>query len=104
MSDHVYKICGRAEWQAAQRAGRYAGNADDARDGFIHLSAAHQLEGTRRKHFAGQSDLVLLRVDAAALGEALRWELSRGGEAFPHLYGELRLDAVIEVAPLDEAG
>ena len=103
MSDSVFKICAREEWRAAEAAGRYDGNADDARDGFIHLSAKDQVAGTLAKHYAGKTDLLLVSVDPDALGGALKWEPSRGGALFPHLYGSLPLSAVVEVAPI-EAG
>ena len=93
----IYKICGRALWRAAAAEGRFAGTADDARDGFIHFSTASQVAGTARKFFAGQSGLLLVEVDADALGEALRWERSRNDELFPHLYGALDLGAVLRV-------
>jgi uncharacterized protein (DUF952 family) len=91
----VYKICGRAEWDAAVARGEYTGSADDARDGFIHFSTAEQVAETAAKYFARRSDLVLLEVDAAQLGSALRFESSRGGALFPHLYGALPLTAVV---------
>ena len=102
----VYKICTAAEWRQAEQAGRYRGSAVDLRDGFIHFSTAAQAAETAQRHFSGQRDLVLLSVDAGALGPKLRWEPSRCGALFPHLYGELPLTAVIEVAPLplDAAG
>ena len=84
----IYKICPAPAWREAERAGVYRGSPDDVRDGFIHLSTAAQLPGTLAKHFAGQSDLFLIAVDADALGAALKWEPSRGGDLFPHLYGE----------------
>ena len=90
----IYKICERAEWQAAERAGIYRGAALDLRDGFIHFSTAAQVAETAAKHFAGRADLVVVAVDAAALGERLQWEPSRGGALFPHLYGALPLSAV----------
>jgi uncharacterized protein (DUF952 family) len=102
MADTIFKICGREEWRAAEAVGVYSGNADDARDGFIHLSAADQVAGTLEKHYAGRSDLLLIAVDADALGEALKWEPSRGGALFPHLYGTLSLMAVVEVTPIGE--
>ncbi len=100
MSDLVYKICSTAMLQEARGRGRFHGSADDIRDGFIHLSAGHQVAGTLAKYFAGQSDLVLLAVDPERLGERLRWEISRGGELFPHLYGPLGLDHVVSVEEL----
>jgi len=96
----IYKICAAAEWRAAEREGVYRGSAVDRRDGFIHFSAADQVAETAARHFAGQVDLLLIHVDAAALGGALRWEASRGGALFPHLYDDLRMDAVIRAEPL----
>lgn len=86
--------------QEARGRGRFEGSPDDARDGFIHLSAGHQVAGTLAKYFSGQRDLVLLAVDPERLGEGFRWETSRGGELFPHLYGPLDLDHVISVEAL----
>ena len=85
----VYKILKREEWEAAVRAGRFDGAAIDLADGYIHLSTAVQAEETARRHFAGQAGLVLARFDAAALGAGLKWEPSRGGDLFPHVYGSL---------------
>ncbi|MGB3864487.1 MAG: DUF952 domain-containing protein [Xanthobacteraceae bacterium] len=96
----IYKICPAPAWREAERQGVYTGSADDARDGFIHFSTASQVAGTARKHFAGQSGLFLIAVDADALGDALRWEPSRNDELFPHLYGSLDLGAVTEVLDL----
>jgi uncharacterized protein (DUF952 family) len=100
MAEPVYKICPEAALEEARKSGRFDGSADDARDGFIHLSAGHQVAGTLAKYFAGQGDLVLLAIDPDQLGERLRWETSRGGELFPHLYGTLDLAHVISVEPL----
>ena len=100
MSDPLYKICPAAALQKARRSGRFRGSPDDARDGFIHLSAGHQVPGTLAAHFVGQTDLVLVAIDADRLGEGLRWERSRGGELFPHLYGPLELEHVIFVEAL----
>ncbi len=96
----IYKICPAPAWREAERRGVFQGSADDRRDGFIHFSTAAQLPGTAAKHFAGQSGLLLIAVDGLALGDALRWEPSRGGELFPHLYGELGLGAVTGIAEL----
>jgi uncharacterized protein (DUF952 family) len=85
----IYKICSASAWREAERQGTYSGSADDIRDGFIHFSTASQVEGTARKHFAGQNALFLVEVEADSLGDALRWERSRNDELFPHLYGEL---------------
>ena len=97
---NIYKICPASAWREAERLGVYRGSADDARDGFIHLSTASQLAETARKFFFGQTGLFLVEVDADALGEALRWEPSRNDELFPHLYGELDLGAVTDVRSL----
>ncbi len=96
----IYKICARAAWKAAEAAGRYAGSDVDRRDGFIHFSTAAQLPGTAAKHFAGLTDLMLVAVDSGALGNTLKWEPSRGGELFPHLYAVLSLSAVSWARPL----
>ncbi|HXP75154.1 MAG TPA: DUF952 domain-containing protein [Stellaceae bacterium] len=93
-------MCRRAEWTAAEAAGSYRGSSQDAADGFIHFSTAEQIRQSARKHRAGQGDLVLVTVDAAKLGAALKWEPSRGGALFPHLYGALALRAVVRVEPL----
>jgi uncharacterized protein (DUF952 family) len=100
----VYKICGRAEWQAARNEGVYRGSAADARDGFIHLSAATQVEGTLARHFAGRQDLVLVAFEEAAL-PGLKWEASREGALFPHVYGTLAVARTLWVKdlPLAEA-
>jgi uncharacterized protein (DUF952 family) len=96
----VYKICPAALWREAERIGAFRGSPADLRDGFIHFSTAAQAAETAAKHFAGQRDLVLLRVDAAKLGGQLKWEPSRGGALFPHLYGRLDLAAVVRADPL----
>jgi uncharacterized protein (DUF952 family) len=102
----IYKICAASEWHEAQRSGAYRGSAVDQKDGFIHFSTAEQTAETASKWFAGQHDLVLVAVDGAALGAHLKWEPSRGGMLFPHLYGELPPQAVLRVdpLPLDAAG
>lgn len=96
----VYKICPAALWRRAERDGVFRGSADDRRDGFIHFSTAEQVAETAAKYFAGQGDLLLIAVKATPLGAALKWEASRGGALFPHLYGELPLAAVHTIAPL----
>jgi len=96
----IYKICSASAWREAERQGVYRGSADDARDGFIHFSSASQVAQTAKKHFFGEPSLFLIEVDADALGERLRWERSRNGELFPHLYGELDLGAVRAVLSL----
>ena len=96
----IYKICPAALWRDAERAGVFRGSEVDLRDGYIHFSTAAQAVETAAKHFAGQSDLLLVRVDAAALGDRLKWEPSRGGALFPHLYGDLDPKTVSKVEPL----
>jgi uncharacterized protein (DUF952 family) len=98
----IYKICERALWLAAEAAGEFRGAGVDERDGFIHFSTASQLAETAAKHFARQSGLMLLAVDAEALGAKLKWEVSRGGELFPHLYAALPLAAVSWARPLPD--
>ncbi len=97
----IYTMVRGADWDEAQRLGYYVGSADDVRDGFLHLSTAAQLRGSAAKHRAGEAGLVLVEVDAARLGEALRFEAagSRPG-LFPHLYGVLPLEAVVSAEPL----
>jgi len=96
----LYKICPASLWREAERKGIFRGSEHDLRDGFIHFSTAGQVAETATRHFAGQDDLLLIAVEAASLGAALKWETSRGGALFPHLYGELDLNAVLTVAPL----
>jgi uncharacterized protein (DUF952 family) len=102
----IYKILPRADWRAAQGAGRFEGSAVDHADGFIHFSTAAQAQETARRHFAGQADLVVLEIEADDLGAALKWEPSRGGDLFPHLYGPLAADRVraVHEAPLGADG
>ncbi len=99
-AEAIFHVCRAAEWQAAEAAGAYAGSSQDAADGFIHFSAADQLVASVAKHRAGQQGLVLLKVDPARLGAALKWEPARGGQLFPHLYGPLPLAAVLSARPL----
>jgi uncharacterized protein (DUF952 family) len=96
----IYKICDAALWREAEAARVFRGAGIDAKDGFIHFSTAAQLAETAAKHFAGADNLVLVAVDAGALGAALKWEPSRGGALFPHLHGTLPLDVVSWVQPL----
>ena len=96
----IYHMCRRAEWRAAAADGVYRGSSQDVADGFIHFSTARQLRASAAKHRAGQRDLVLLTVDARALGQALKWEPARGGELFPHLYAALPTAAVASVDAL----
>ena len=102
----IFKVCEAPEWREAESRGSYEGSADDRRDGFIHFSTLTQLAGTLTKHFPDRDDLVLVAVKAEALGGALKWEPSRGGDQFPHLYGALPISAVLWVRPLlrDEYG
>lgn len=106
MPPHVYKVTTAAEWRAAEAAGVFTGAPVDLADGFIHFSTAAQLAGTLERHFAGRGDLLLLTVDTAGLDADLRWEPSRGGQLFPHLYAPLPRAAVVAVAPiaLDASG
>lgn len=96
----VYKIVPQELWQPVRQSGEFAGAPIDLKDGFIHFSTAAQVRDTARLHFSGQLDLLLIAVDAAALGETLRFEPSRGGDLFPHLYATLPLSAVLWEAPL----
>ena len=101
MSELIYHMCRHDEWQAAQVNGAYSGSSQDVADGFIHFSTAAQVRGSAAKHRAGQTGLILLGVDPHALGAALKWEPSRGGQLFPHLYGPLPVTAVVHADPLD---
>jgi len=96
----VYKVMDEDEWAEAVALGAYPGSSADVRDGFIHLSAADQVDETVRRHFAGRVGLVLVAFDSEQLGPALRWEPSRGGALFPHLYAPLPAEAAVEVRPL----
>ena len=96
----IYKICPQALWREAESAGRFKGAPVDLADGYIHFSTAARLRETAARHFAGQPDLLLVTVDADALGPDLRYEKSRGGDLFPHLYGMLPLAAVRKVEAL----
>lgn len=103
----VYKICAREEWVRARQLGALMPSHDDQRDGYVHLSRASQVRGTLARHFAGRADLVLLAVRVERLPEGtLRWEASRGGELFPHLYDRLGVASVEQVfdLPLDATG
>ncbi|MSU91072.1 DUF952 domain-containing protein [Rhodobacteraceae bacterium 2CG4] len=95
----VYKILRADEWAALQQAGETAGAPVDVADGYVHLSTAEQAPGTAAKHFAGADGLMLLTLEASRLAP-LRWEVSRGGQEFPHLYGPLRLADVQRAVPL----
>jgi uncharacterized protein (DUF952 family) len=96
----IYKIVPADLWREAEARGVFHGSAVDLADGFIHFSTAAQAEETAAKHFAGQQNLLLVRVDADTLGPALKWEPSRGGALFPHFYGALALNSVRSTEPL----
>lgn len=96
----IYKICPASLWREAERDKIFRGSEVDRRDGFIHFSTAAQVAETAAKHFAGVADLLLVYVATAALGDKLKWEPSRGGALFPHLYGALPLAAVTRIEPL----
>ena len=101
VSTTIFKICDEAAWRAAERTGVFRGAPVDLSDGFIHFSTAAQVAETAARHFAGVDGLVLVAVDADALGAGLKWEPSRGGDLFPHLYGELPLAGTVRwVKPL----
>lgn len=100
MSSMIYKIAPRRLWEEAEHAGVFKGAPVDLADGFIHFSAAGQAPETAARHFAGQDDLLLVAVSPEKLGDALKYEVSRGGARFPHLYAPLPLDAVAWVRPL----
>ncbi|HEX8661310.1 MAG TPA: DUF952 domain-containing protein [Brevundimonas sp.] len=100
MTDVAYKLVYRAEWAAARAGGAYAGSVVDLLDGYIHLSGPDQLAETARRHYAGRADLMLVTVNLRPLGEDLKWEESRGGVLFPHLYAPLPIHAAIGERPL----
>lgn len=95
----IYKIFRAPEWQALMEAGETDGAPVDLADGYIHFSTAAQVAETAAKHFAGESDLYVVAVPEASLGDALKWEPSRGGQLFPHLYRPLRLADLAWVRP-----
>ncbi|NIX78171.1 DUF952 domain-containing protein [Microvirga terricola] len=96
----IYKICPESLWQDAEKVGFFAGAPIDIQDGYLHFSTEKQVHETAARHFAGQIQLLLIAIDADKLGDALRYEPSRGGDLFPHLYGTLPLSAVLWVKPL----
>ena len=100
MATIIYKICDAALWRAAEAAGAFRGAPVDIADGYIHFSTGAQVRETAARHFAGAGDLVLAAIDAEALGASLKYEPSRGGALFPHLYGALPMSAVLWVKPL----
>lgn len=98
MSVYVYKLFRRSEWEEATRSGLFTGSPDDRRDGFIHLSAASQVRGTFKKYFASECEPVLAGFDADSFGVTLKWDISRNGERFPHLYGVLDVSRALSVS------
>lgn len=96
----IYKILTGPQWAALERDGETAGAPVDLADGFVHFSTARQVAETAARHFAGQDGLMLLAVEADGLGDALKWEPSRGGALFPHLHGALRRADVVWAKPL----
>lgn len=96
----IYKICPHELWQQAEALGRFTGAPVDLADGYIHFSTPAQVAETAARHFAGATNLVLVSVEAEVLGAVLRYEASRGGDLFPHLYSDLALDAVRAVVDL----
>jgi len=96
----IYKICPATLWATAETAGSFRGSPVDIEDGFIHFSTAAQVAETAARHFSGIADLLLVAVDTGRLGPALRYEPSRGGALFPHLYDQLDLSAVLWVKPI----
>jgi uncharacterized protein (DUF952 family) len=102
----IYRLLATEAWRHAERAGSFLGTEHDLRDGFIHFSTAAQVAETAARYYAGQAELLLLGVNAEALGSALRWEPSRGGALFPHLYAALPVSAVtrVEELALDPSG
>lgn len=100
MSNIIYKICPIELWHQAEAQGEFMGAPIDIQDGYIHFSTAEQSVETAAKHFSNQVDLFLIAVDGDKLGDALKFEVSRGNALFPHLYANLKMDAVIWVKPL----
>lgn len=102
----IYKLLPASEWRAAQAGGVFMGSGIDLADGYIHFSTGGQAQETARRYFAGVPDLMLLTIESDDLGPGLKWEPSRGGDLFPHLYGDLALDKVLEARAiaLDDAG
>lgn len=90
----AFKIFTADQWAQFESDGSFAGAPVDLADGYIHMSTAAQLQGTLNKHFAGQSGLMIAEVDLSGFGDTLRWEVSRGGELFPHLYDTLPMSAI----------
>jgi uncharacterized protein (DUF952 family) len=100
MTEEIYKLCPRSLWRQEEAEGRFDGAPIDLADGYIHFSSRDQVRETAARYFAGEGDLLLIAVDVTKLGPALKWEPSRGGALFPHLYDALPLSAVTSVRPL----
>ena len=100
----VFKIVPASLWREAEASGVFVGAPIDLADGFIHFSTATQAQETADKHFKGQSDLLLVAVDSDAFGAAMKWEVSRGGALFPHLYAPLKTSAALSVAAIPDHG
>ena len=96
----IYHLARESGWRDAERAGRYEGTREDRADGFLHFSTGSQIAESAARHRKGETDIVLVAVEADSLGDALRWEPARGGELFPHLYGSLPLESVLWSRPL----
>lgn len=96
----IYHLARNSGWQAALETGIYEGTAEDRADGYLHFSTAPQIVESARKHRAGEADIILLSVEATTLGHALKWEPSRGGDLFPHLYGPLQVSDVVTTIAL----
>lgn len=94
----AFKILTPEQWALFQSEGIFHGAPVDLQDGYIHLSTSEQLQGTLDKHFAGQDGLVIIEVDLPALGASIKWEVSRGGALFPHIYGPLPISAIVGTA------
>lgn len=101
--EFVYKVVSRAVYDASIASGTFVGQPIDKADGYIHLSTAAQLRETIRLYFAGLSEQVLFQLACAPFGEAMKWEASRNGELFPHLYAELPMNALGPIATIDVA-
>ncbi|MFT5354336.1 MAG: hypothetical protein ACI9KE_001541 [Polyangiales bacterium] len=99
-SAEVYKLLRESEHEVLERFGRFAGSPDDERDGFVHLSSADQVAGTAAKYFAGEN-VVLVALSVESMGDALRYEESRGGALFPHLYGAMMRAMVLSATPVE---
>lgn len=96
----IYHLARESGWRDAEAGGRYEGTAEDRADGFLHFSTGSQIAESAARHRKGETDIVLVAVEAESLGDALRWEPARGGELFPHLYGSLPLESVLWSRPL----